>query len=379
MLLAQGLSRSRDIGGIQPEVAVVTPTPSRQWDDAALPFRVVRQPTVATLVALFWRAHVIHLAGPCFLPLLLGILLRKPVIVEHSGYQACCPNGLLLDERTQTVCPGHFMIGRYRECLGCNKEKAGWTKSLTMLLLTFPRRWLCGRVACNVGPSAHIGRRVALPRMVTIHHGVPAPAVVESGGDEAPPRPVFFVYVGRLVWEKGVPVLLEAARRLQNRGYDFHLRIIGDGPQRTMVEELTDRYGLRERTAFTGYLHGEALEAAQRGARATIMASVCEDVAPLAAMENMMQGRLLIVSDIGGLGELVGDVGLKFEAGNAEALASCMQLVLDKPRIAKVLGRDAKQRASQLFSVERMVSEHLELYRELSSDCVRELARQIEQ
>jgi glycosyltransferase involved in cell wall biosynthesis len=173
---------------------------------------------------------------------------------------------------------------------------------------------------------------------------------------------VCFAYIGRLVWEKGTPILLGAARELVARGYDFRLKIIGDGPERPRLEEMTDRYGLRSRTSFAGHLQGDALEEAVRDVSATVVPSVWEDVAPVAAIEHMVQGRLLIASDIGGLGELLDGVGLKFAPGDIEALASCLQHVLDHPQLAKALAEAAKQRAQQLFLKERMVAEHLSLY-----------------
>src|SRR6266849_219650 len=84
MLLAQGLARRFRQTEADVRVTVVTPTLAGNWNDAALPFRVMRQPRLATLLRLFWRADVIHLAGPTFVPMLFGLLLRKPVVVEHS-------------------------------------------------------------------------------------------------------------------------------------------------------------------------------------------------------------------------------------------------------------------------------------------------------
>jgi len=135
MTLAQGLARQATGGDL--EITLVTPAPAGNWDDTALPFRIVRQPGLLTLLGLLRRADVIHLAGPTFLPMLFGLLLRKPVVVEHDIYQAACPNGLLLDERTRTVCPGHYMARHYLECVRCNTGNVGVRKSLTMLLLTF--------------------------------------------------------------------------------------------------------------------------------------------------------------------------------------------------------------------------------------------------
>jgi glycosyltransferase involved in cell wall biosynthesis len=256
------------------------------------------------------------------------------------------------------------MARRYLECLGCNAKVLSPSANLRSLLATFPRRWLSRRVARNVAPSLHVGRVVALPRTITIHHGVPAPEEIPRAIPSA--EPFCFAYVGRLVWEKGGHVLLRAARKLMDRGYDFRLKIIGDGPYRARLENLTDGLGLRSRTAFTGYLQGEALQDALRGITATVMPSVCDEVAPVAAIEDMAQGRLTIASDGGGLAELVDGVGLKFTPGDAGSLEACMRRVLDDPDLANVLGEKARERARQLFRADRMVSEHASLYRELA-------------
>lgn len=366
MLLAQGLARRfQHSADGQVQVTVATPTPAGSMNDSPLPFRMVRQPGFAKLAKEVWHADVIHLAGPCFLPMLFGLLFRKPVVVEHDIYQAACPNGLLIHERSKTVCPGHFMAGHYSECVRCNAGHVGLGKSLKMVVMTFPRRWLCRMVTRNIGPTIHVGRRVSLPRTVTIYHGVAGIAPAPKSADELRGQPFCFAYVGRLVSEKGVPVLLGAARELTARGYDFRLKIIGDGPERSKLQEMTNQYGLRNRTTFAGALQGDRLQEALQGISVAIMPSTWEDVAPLAAIEHMIQGRLLIASDIGGLGELVDGLGLKFPPGDVAGLAGCLQRVLDEPFLARAMGAKARERALQRFREERMVADHFALYRDL--------------
>src|ERR1700739_645636 len=118
LLLAQGLSVMTGHNTV--EITLTTPTPLGDFDDSKLAFRVVREPNLRTLVSLIREADVIQLVGPCFLPLFVAMLLRKPVAVEHHGYPPVCPNGLLFHEPTKTVCPGHFRARRYGECLRCN-------------------------------------------------------------------------------------------------------------------------------------------------------------------------------------------------------------------------------------------------------------------
>jgi glycosyltransferase involved in cell wall biosynthesis len=78
----------------------------------------------------------------------------------------------------------------------------------------------------------------------------------------------------------------------------------------------------------------------------------------------MMRGRVVIAADIGGLGEVVDDGGLKFAPGDWRALAACMQKVADDPDLARSLGTAARSRAMQLFRQDSMIQAHFTLYRE---------------
>jgi glycogen(starch) synthase len=348
------------------EVIFVTQTPGNGMDDSQLPFRVVRRPSIGQFVSLVRWADVIDLAGPTLLPLAITYVLRKATVLEHHGYQSVCPNGLLVYEPDRGVCPGHFMAGRYLKCLECNKKEMGLIGSLRSLCLTFPRRWLAKRATVNVGVSPHVAQRVALPRTTTIWNGVATN--VEPLSDEelcGDSRSICFGYLGRLVTEKGLPVLLRASRELVSQDYQFRLRIVGDGPERYNLEKLTEDYGLADRTEFVGSVPSSAIRETLRGVSVIVMPSVCEDVAPLVAMEQMMEGRLLIGSDIGGLGLISNGGGLKFTAGDAEELASRMRQVIENPSAVPEMGRRCRNHALENFSLDRMVEEHARLYREL--------------
>lgn len=356
MLLAKGLAQE----GL--DVVVATPTPADGFDDAELPFKVLRRPPVRQLWRWLGWADVVHLAGPAFVPLLLARWRRRPTVVEHHGYQAICPNGLLLYEPTKAACPGHFMARRYRECLRCNATTVGWRKSIAMLLLTFPRRWLCMGATVHVAVSCHVMQRLGLPRTHVIYHGIPDPGTARG---EAPTNPLTFAYLGRLVSEKGLSLLLEAARRLKDAGYRFRLKFIGDGPERQRLEDLAHRYGLEAYVLFTGFRTGSALQDVLADVACVVMPSVWEETAGLAAMEQMMRGRLVIAADIGGLGEVVDGAALKFSPGDADALADRMRQVLENPSIVRELGLTARRRALELFRWDRMVDEHIRLYRQV--------------
>jgi glycosyltransferase involved in cell wall biosynthesis len=359
MELAQGLAH---ITPAAPEdtirVTVVTPKAEGAPNERVLPFGLVRKPSFLRLVRLIREADVLHVAGTDMLPLMLGWLLRKRVVVEHHGFQTACPNGQLIYEPAQAPCPGHFMAGRHRQCLKCNGA-GGIIYSSKRWLLTFPRRWLCVGARANVLPTAWLGSVLQLPRMVTIHHGLPTNKISISPATAQPS----IVFLGRLVSTKGVHILLQAAHQLSD--CDFQLNIIGDGPERTRLEADVRSLRLERRVVFHGYLAADAVEQALAAAKAVVMPSLGGEVFGLVALENMLRKKTLIVSEIGAFTEVVGDAGLTFPAGDVKALAGCLRRVLLSDEFADETGARAAKRAHSLFSPERMVDDHLALYRRL--------------
>jgi glycosyltransferase involved in cell wall biosynthesis len=371
MALAQGLAaRPTDACAASYEISVATQTPAAGFDDASLPFRVVRLPDAWTLWREMGGAEIVHLAGPVFLPMLFAWLRGKPFVIEQHGYTAVCPNGLLLYHPTCSACPGHFMARHYGECVRCNARVAGRWKSVRDLLLTFPRRWLAKHATRNLPISNHVRERLQLPRSQVIYYGVGDPLASMAGAH--PPaaaftlsQPMVFAYVGRLVAEKGLTVLLQAAALACASGHRFSVKLIGDGPERAVLQKLAGELGLAEIVEFTGFLQGPAMDAAVKDVSVVVMPSIWEETAGLAAMEQMMRGRLVIASDIGGLGEVVADAGLKFPPADVGVLAASMRKVLERPEIVAELGATARARALQFFLVQRMIEDHRRLYVEL--------------
>ena len=363
--LASGLAELR-LADSSPQfdVTVVTQTPAKELVDSTFPFRVVRRPSHFQLWRLIRRSDAVHLAGPSITPLLFAWLVRKRVVLEHHGYQAACLNGLLLHQPDGTPCLGHFLARNYAECLRCNARESSWLRSLATLLLMFPRRFLARHVSANLAISQHVLNRHALPRSSVVYYGIEdcRPGQNQQQDTDVLPNKISFAFVGRLVREKGIDVLLEAARILREKGKSFEVFLIGDGPERLKLQEIITRDRLESLVQVTGFLTGPALTQALQKVRVVVMPSVWEETAGLAAIEQMMRGKLVIVSDIGGLGEIVSDGGLKFRPGDAQGLAQVMCSVLEQPALIDAIGRKARERALRLFKRQRMVEEHARIY-----------------
>jgi len=360
--LARGLSDLRDASGAREfDVTLVTQTPAGHHDDRALPFRVIRRPGLFQLWRLIRSSHVVHVAGPALAPLLLSRLARKPLIIEHHGYQAVCPNGLLFYHPTKSVCPGHFQAGNYLECMNCNTAIDGGFGALRLLLSTFLRRACSRSASANIAPSRHVAQRNDLPRTTVIFHGVEVPT---AGKEILASKNSTFAYLGRLVIEKGVSVLVEGARLLRHEDRDVHVLIIGDGPERAPLENQIAASRLESSVRITGFLSGESLQRELEGVGTIVIPTIMEETAGLAALEQMARGRPVIASAVGGLQEIVGDAGLTFLAGDASALADAMRRILDEPCLASSLGVLARQRVLQSFSLRAMIDAHARLYRQ---------------
>jgi glycosyltransferase involved in cell wall biosynthesis len=220
-----------------------------------------------------------------------------------------------------------------------------------------------------VAISHHEEQRLALPNTHLIYHGVEdSPQGANSfSGAPSPGEKLCFAYVGRLVPEKGLLILLKAAEIVKRNTDRFEILLIGDGPERQRLESTMQQSGLRDVVHCMGFLQGSALAEQLRRVHVVVMPSAWEETAGLSAIEQMMRGRLVIASRIGGLAEIVGDAGLTFETGNGEDLAQCIQRVLQDPALIETIGNAARARACTLFPRELMLAEHARLYHDLQA------------
>jgi glycosyltransferase involved in cell wall biosynthesis len=373
MHLARGLAM-RD-GGKTTRVTVVTQSLRKDFDDSALPFAIYRRPGKAQLRKLIHESDVVNLAGPAIFPLMLALFARKPVVVEHHGYQASCPNGLLFYQPTKSACPNHYMRNEFSACLRCNASESGWFTSVKMLALTPLRRWLCRRASVNLCVTNHVADRIDLPRTQVVYHGIPESptSTIAPAPKQVITPPLLSVgFLGRLVEEKGVPTLINAMHLLRAEKDRVSLTIVGDGPQRSQLEAMArEQNDFQPSISFTGSLQGEKLSAALANIDVLVMPSINEEPAGLVVMEQMIRGCPVIVSDHGGGPELAGDAGLKFSPGNAPALAACLRQLADDPVLLRELGVRAKNRATALFSLDHMIEEHYRIFQKLADESKR--------
>ncbi|WP_082489349.1 glycosyltransferase family 4 protein [Dyadobacter sp. Leaf189] len=150
-------------------------------------------------------------------------------------------------------------------------------------------------------------------------------------------RELDFVFMGRLVSDKGVHLAIKALRKFINQkkevSADFQtsLTIIGDGPEAEDLKMLVRELQLEHMVFFTGVLRGKELVRRLNEHRFLLVPSVWNEPFGNVALEGMACGLIPIVSSGGGLPDAVGDAGLVFKSGNIDSLVEHMTSIYEDP------------------------------------------------
>ena len=224
--------------------------------------------------------------------------------------------------------------------------------------------WLLRRAGTVIALSAEqaelLTRRYRVPaeRIRVIPNGVSG----EFFGDEGetpsivPGSPLRLLFIGRLAAQKDLPLLLAAAELL---GARVTVDIVGDGELREHITELAQALP-KGRVRLWGALSGAELLARYREADVFVMTSEREGM-PLALLEAMAAGLPVVASDVQGLREFVGGVGLLVSERSPAGFAEQIERLLEDSSLRTTLGR-ASTAAVQSRRWDALVSEILDAY-----------------
>ncbi|HAA25520.1 MAG TPA: glycosyl transferase family 1 [Ruminiclostridium sp.] len=151
---------------------------------------------------------------------------------------------------------------------------------------------------------------------------------------------VFFI--GRLVNEKGVHVLMDAVPIILSEYRDVRFVIAGSGPERDTLEKKAFENGVAERVHFTGYINDEELHKMYKSVDIAVFPSLYEPFG-IVALEAMVANLPVVVSEAGGFNEIVTNRynGMKFRTGHSDLLADCIIELLTTPELAADITKNA--------------------------------------
>jgi glycosyltransferase involved in cell wall biosynthesis len=132
------------------------------------------------------------------------------------------------------------------------------------------------------------------------------------------------VFVGRLVEEKGLSVLIKALSKINTLDASLKVTatIVGDGPQMIDMKKLVKRYALEGQIHFCGEVPNKEIPQVYHAHKLVVVPSIYGEPFGISALEGLMSGCIPIVSNVGGLVEACDNLALTFGAGNSKELAA---------------------------------------------------------
>jgi glycosyltransferase involved in cell wall biosynthesis len=167
----------------------------------------------------------------------------------------------------------------------------------------------------------------------------------------------YVLFVGRLVREKGVHLLVDAFKRIQT---DFKLVIVGGDPYGNEYETLL-RKNANANTYFLGYVYGKDFQNLCKGAYLYVTASELEGTSP-ALLTALALGKCVLVSDIPENLETIGEAGFSFKHGDSEDLKEKLQFLLENSSEVFRMQKNATQRISSHYDWNKITDQMEKIY-----------------
>ncbi len=331
------------------EATVVTRIPAVGEDGWS--FRVIRNPGIKQLVAEIKRADVVHLQGFVLLLFLLAKVVGRPIAWAHHGYDLTCPKQIGWKD-------GQDTSFRFSQCVECLRRDHSTPETFGLILLLLLKRLFRPFADAHIAPSRYLLEREGL-RGTVIPNAVDT-QLYAPGKEERVQRQVLFV--GRLIEEKGVAVLLEAIDLLTQRGRDYNLEIVGDGYKRNEIHRLVKQMGLEGRVSFASSI--SEMELVRRVCRASVVCAPTLNAEPfgIVGLEVMSCGTPLIASDTGGFPEFAEGVALLTPPGDVFALVEALEQATSENNSLSKRTEMGRQRMLDLYDYRRIGRAYTRLY-----------------
>ncbi len=235
-------------------------------------------------------------------------------------------------------------------------------------------------ICCSNYMVSHAKWVFGLPedKLVMIPNGVDAKEYEKSDIDLnqfrrrfALPEEKIVLFVGRLVYEKGIHVLINAVPKVLEK-VDAKFVIVGNGYMQQSLSEHIRNMGLAHKVMFTGFVDDRTLRNLQKCADVSVVPSLFEPFG-IVALEAMAAKSPVVVSDTGGLSEIVEHevTGVKVYPNNPDSLAWGITRVLLDENLANKLKENAYRKVVETFNWEKISQQTRKVYESVLSECVK--------
>ncbi len=185
------------------------------------------------------------------------------------------------------------------------------------------------------------------------------------------------LYVGRLVYEKGIQNLIGAMPKILSNYHDAKLVICGRGGMMEELKQEARNLGIENKVYFAGYCDSKKVQKMYRCADVAVFPSTYEPFG-IVALEAMLAGVPTVVSDVGGLNEIVehGVDGMKSYAGNSNSIADSVLTLLFDAKLCSAVSKNAVKKVKELYNWNKIAQDTHYVYEQ--SICQTEAQRQAE-
>jgi glycogen synthase len=233
----------------------------------------------------------------------------------------------------------------------------GWVQGYPQSHIHSVERWMARRadavIVCSYYMRGHVADIFDIDerRISVIPNGID-PSELQPAGDLealrrkfAEPHEKLVLFIGRLVYEKGFQLALDALPGVVEQVENVRYLVAGSGTHEAELKAQAERLGLSEHGVFLGWIGDDVLHSLYRIADLCVVPSIYEPFG-LVALEAMASGCPCIVADTGGLREVVpvGErVGLRFNGGDAEHLGVMIERLLVDEQLRERLVTEASE------------------------------------
>ena len=285
-----------------------------------------------------------------------------PMVYTAHDLKSVCPNYLMMHhQKTCEKC----LDGHYWHCFANCCMKASRAKSLlaSMESYVYKLKKTYKKIDYVITPSDFYKKKLEESEVFHcpiehVKNFLPKGTAYEEGG-----RGTYFLYFGRLSKEKGIRTLIEAFSKAK---IEEKLYIAGSGPEEEQLRSMVKDLGMENRILFLGFKTGTELKEIVANALCVCLPSEWYENGPYSILEAQALGRPAIVSDYGGLPELVEDgrTGYITKAGDVPDLTEKIQ----KMSHSQMDSAYISTKAAQAYSADLYAEHIVRLYEKLISE-----------
>ena len=189
------------------------------------------------------------------------------------------------------------------------------------------------------------------------------------------------LFMGRLVYEKGIQHLIAAMPKILNGYHDSKLVICGKGGMLDELKAEAESLGIAQKVYFAGYTNGKDVQKMYKAADIAVFPSTYEPFG-IVALEAMLSENPIVVSDVGGLNEIVQhrENGMKSYAGNPNSIADSILELLYDHKLCADITKKAKNKVRNEYNWSKIAQDtHFAYQKAICQSVAEKQKRELEQ